>query len=135
VGLPSPNQGLPPDAVVGPLVVRVESEDEFFARVRAHQAAMATGVEVAPESGLSFESTQDFLSLITPRREALLSLLKAQGPFESIGALARGLGRDRGAVSKDVEALAAAGLLRLDRSKGSGAGSKTRVVAVDVRIG
>ena len=84
---------------------------------------------------MSFESAQDFFSLISLKRETLLSLLKAQGPFESIPALARGHGRDRSAVGWDVEVLAAAGLLRLVRSEGSGAAHKTRVFVADVRTG
>jgi predicted transcriptional regulator len=65
------------------------------------------------ERHLSFESLEGLLSLLTPKRWALLKHVHRK-PVPSIRALSLQLKRDYRRVHDDVEALAAAGLLERD---------------------
>jgi predicted transcriptional regulator len=73
---------------------------------------LANGKRVR-ERHLSFETLEGLLSLLTPKRWALLKHVH-RGPVRSIRALSIELQRDYRRVHDDVEALAAAGLLERD---------------------
>lgn len=65
------------------------------------------------EHHLSFEDVSTFVSVMTPKRLALLRHVHRLPP-KSIRALAQALGRDYRRVHDDVEALLGAGLLDRD---------------------
>lgn len=82
-----------------------------FARAwrRAERAKGAT----EPEEILAFESLEQMLELLTPRRLDLLRTLRAEGPM-SVRALSKALNRDYKNVHAAVQALEAAGLVTRD---------------------
>lgn len=53
--------------------------------------------------------------ILSPERVRLLRVLRDDGPFDSIGALAAALGRDATRVSRDVTDLEVAGLVASER--------------------
>lgn len=93
--------------------VRVgETLDDFSDRMVALARRIDTG-ELTPanaEHHVSFENFTTFVSIMTPKRLALLRHVHREPP-RSIRALAIALGRDYRRVHDDVEALTSAGLL------------------------
>lgn len=103
------------DTGVGTLSVRVESEQEFFQRVKSGAQATAERHE-GPVSTLSFETIGDLLALLTPERLELYEALKRlRQPvyIEELETLATELQREAASVSSDVRKLVDAGFLQL----------------------
>ena len=117
-------------AAGGPAVtdLTLQSQEAFFAAVSAHVREFEDGRRVDPITTVSFESVGAFLSVMTPKRYALMEAVKHHGRFASIEALATALQRDRGTVSRDVKALASAGLIRLIQAVHSGHGRRSEIV-------
>jgi len=65
---------------------------------------------VQPEESLCFESLEQLLALLTPRRLDLLRALRAEGPM-SVRALSKVLARDYKNVHAAVKSLETAGLV------------------------
>jgi predicted transcriptional regulator len=65
---------------------------------------------IRPEESLCFESLEQLLALLTPRRLDLLRALAARGPM-SVRALAKLVARDYKNVHASVKALEGAGLV------------------------
>jgi predicted transcriptional regulator len=66
-------------------------------------------------------------AVLTPKRLALLAVVKSQQQFESIERLAEALDRDRSSVSKDLKILANAGLLLVAQKALRGHGLRTEI--------
>ena len=79
---------------------------------------------------VSFESVEALLTVLTPKRYALLETVKEKGRFESIEALAAELKRDRSTVSRDLRALADAGLISLREAVLPGHGIRSEIAPV-----
>ena len=93
--------------------LHVESVDDFFARAIGYAREIdRTGI-VPDANHLSFTTLDQFLSVLTPKRWALLRKLRGMGPT-SIRALAGALARDYKAVHTDVTALLNADLIARD---------------------
>lgn len=108
-----------------PQILPCEDQTAFFGRVRSGIVARQTGARTSPlRATVSFESLAVFRAVVTPQRARLVDTVNQLGPFESIQALSRALHRDRGTVSKDAKALAAVGLLRVQRTSASGASKR-----------
>lgn len=88
----------------------IESESDFAARALDIARALDRGDTVAPPAHLSFPDMEALLKVLTPKRFALLRILRQAGP-SSVRALAAAAGRDYKAVHGDVAALIANGLI------------------------
>ena len=86
------------------------SVDAFFDRVRNHAAALDRNEPIAPEITITFEDPLEMLNVLSAERVRLLR--KAKSGAVPIVALASGLKRNVRAVSRDVDRLEKAGLLR-----------------------
>ena len=92
------------------LVHRVEDAERGFERfVEAWHKAEAGAIEQA-EVHLNFEDFAKLLSVLTPKRLALLRTLRQHGPL-SVRALAKQLERDYKNVHRDAGALEEVGLI------------------------
>ena len=100
--------------------------DGFFSRVREHARKLDRGEELAPEATISFEDPADMLRVLSPQRLRLLRATKQKSA--AVTELARGLKRDTRAVSRDIDLLEKAGLVRTNYEVNPGHG-KRRVVA------
>lgn len=92
-----------------------ESMREFAA---AFEAARKGRKPSGPKEAVSFTSLAAVRNFLTPKRLALLQLIKKQNP-KSLYALAKSAGRSFPAVLKDVELLSGYGLLKLTKEKNS----------------
>jgi len=117
-----------------PGIVRFQSEREFFKEVRRDLGALRSGRRSAPIVTVSFASVSALLSVLTPKRFELIQRVKKQGRFDSIEALAASLDRDRASVSRDLKALADAGLLRVREVLHSGHGRRSEISTVAKRL-
>jgi predicted transcriptional regulator len=95
------------------VIIRVESADAFKARTMAVARRLDAGDHSPEVAGLSFETMDAFLKIITPARWVALRTLRENGAT-SIRALATLLGRDYRNVHSDVSALISAGLIERD---------------------
>lgn len=106
-----------------------DSLDVFGARAVEAWERMERG-ETVNEKHVSFATWETFVSVMTPKRLALLRHVH-RAPARSIRALAQALGRDYRRVHDDVEALVHAGLLDRDaeglRAEYDGFHAATRV--------
>jgi len=78
--------------------------------VQAWRGAERAKGRIEPEESLCFESLEQLLELLTPRRLDLLRVLRAEGPM-SVRALSKVLARDYKNVHAAVKSLEAAGLV------------------------
>jgi predicted transcriptional regulator len=88
----------------------IEPARSFKARALDIARALDQGVAVASQAHLSFPDMETLLSVLTPKRFALLRTLRQTGP-SSVRALAAVAGRDYKAVHGDVSALIENGLI------------------------
>lgn len=88
----------------------IEGASAFETRALDIARALDRGGAVVPRAHLSFPDMETLLTVLTPRRFALLRTLRQTGP-SSVRALAGALGRDYKAVHGDVAALIANGLI------------------------
>lgn len=114
--------------------LRVESESEFFHRIRSTVRKQPQASGALTGITLSFQSASTLLAVLTPKRHALFEAVRKVGQFESIEALAQAVSRDRAAVSKDLKALADAGLLHVQDVTFPGHGRRTRISPSASRI-
>lgn len=94
------------------LIVKTAKEDDFFKRGRKLAKLADLGERLPEERVVSFEDPADVLKLLTAARLALFRSIKAQPG--SITAISTRLHRDRSAVKRDVDELAAVGLVEVE---------------------
>lgn len=111
-----------------------ETEEEFLAGSRERLRRFRATGEVAARATVSFSSVAALLDVLTPRRHALIEAVKQRGRFDSIEALANALQRDRAAVSRDLKALVAAGLLQVNAAVAPGHGRRAEISPVAERL-
>ena len=114
--------------------VKIQTEDAFFADAERDLKDLRSGRRRRPVATVSFESVAALLAVLTPTRNALIEVVKERGRFDSIGALAAALRRDRATVSRDVKALAEAGLLRVTEAPPRGHGRRVEISPVALRM-
>jgi len=78
--------------------------------------AIGRGEKVRREKGLYFESIEGFRKALTPKRLALLTLIKEKHPM-SLQELARLAGRDMKSIVTDIEILEGLDLVVMNRKK------------------
>jgi predicted transcriptional regulator len=122
------------DELAGPRVATIATEDEFFAGVRKAVKERKKGRRAEPFVSVSFQSVGALLAVLTPKRYALFEAVRSHGHFDSIEDLARTLGRDRATVSRDLKALAEAGLLQIREAVSPGHGKRTEIAPVARRL-
>jgi predicted transcriptional regulator len=83
---------------------------EFFNRIRTNAAKLDRGEMIVPQISITFEDPLEMLSVLTSERVRLLR--RAKTGALPIADLASGLNRDVRSVSRDVDRLEKAGLLR-----------------------
>jgi predicted transcriptional regulator len=88
----------------------IEPSRNFQERALAVARALDRGDAVQPMTHLSFPDMETLLTVLTPKRFALLRVLRQRGP-SSVRALAAAAGRDYKAVHGDVAALIETGLI------------------------
>ena len=82
----------------------------FFRRAHAHARALDAGERLADEVVIAFENPVDMMKMLTVERLRLLNSLREAGETR-IADLAVRLGRDKRAVSRDVNAMRVHGLI------------------------
>lgn len=93
--------------------LRLETQDDFFRGTARDLQRVRSKASGRPVATVSFASVSALLTVLTPKRYALIEAVKRHGRFESIEALAHALGRGRAIVSRDLRALAEAGLVQV----------------------
>lgn len=120
---------------LGPAKARgFQSQDAFFRGVARDLERVRSGRSAHAVTTVSFESVPALLMTLTPKRYALIEAVKEHGRFESIEALANVVGRDRAAVSRDLKALAEAGLLRVREAVLPGHGRRLEIAPAARRL-
>ena len=117
-----------------PKTVKIQTEDAFFAEAERDLKDLRSGRRRRPVATVSFESVAAFLAVLTPKRNALIEAVRERGRFDSIETLAGALHRGRATVSRDVRALVAAGLLRVEKVILPGYGRRTGISPVARRL-
>ena len=92
------------------VTITTGTADEFFERVRAHAAKLDRGESISPGITITFEDPLEMLEVLTAERVRLLR--RAKKGAAPVADLASALRRDVRAVSRDVDRLERAGLLR-----------------------
>ncbi len=114
------------------LTIKTASEHDFFARGRRIAKLADAGKPVPKETVISFEDPSDLLKVLTAARLDLFRAVQEQP--DSITGIAARLHRDRSAVKRDVDQLAAAGLIEIESEVLPGHGHMKRVKAVASRF-
>jgi len=110
------------------LTITTGTEQDFFQRGEDIARKADAGGMIAAENIISFEDPADILEIITAARLALFRAVR-ESPG-SIAEIARRLGRDRSAVKRDVDVLAANGLISVEAMPLSGHGRMKYVKAM-----
>jgi len=110
------------------VTIATGTADEFFERVRAHAAKLDRGQSISPGITIRFEDPLEMLEVLTAERVRLLR--KAKAGAAPVADLASALKRDVRAVSRDVDRLERAGLLRTSFETNPGHGRRKVVEPV-----
>jgi predicted transcriptional regulator len=126
--------GIFTDELPPPDGIKFQSEKDFFKEAGRDLRALRSGRRSTPVATVSFASVPALLSVLTLKRFELIQVVKKHGRFDSIEMLAATLGRDRASVSRDLKALAEAGLLRVQEVVHSGHGRRSEIAPVAKRL-
>lgn len=110
------------------LTITTGNEKEFFSRGRELARRLDSSEPIPVENIITFEDPEDILELVTAARIDLFKAVKEEPG--SIAEVARRLHRDRSAVKRDVDILAAAGLIQVEMRPFHGHGRMKFVKAV-----
>lgn len=91
--------------------VRTGGLGEFLEEGRRLARLADAGKPIPDTCSISFESMEDLLEHLTPKRVALFEAIKAIIEPTSITAVAQQVGRDRAAVKRDIDALYQLGIV------------------------
>ncbi|MCM2358294.1 MAG: MarR family transcriptional regulator [Geobacteraceae bacterium] len=94
------------------LTITTGTEKDFFQRGKGLARRLDNGERVPAANIITFEDPEDILELVTAARVDLFRAVKDEPG--SIAEIARRLHRDRSAVKRDVDILAAAGLIQVE---------------------
>ncbi len=108
-------------------IIGAESWEDTKTRWSALANKMDRKERITPVRRISLESAADLLSHLTPVRQELLAVVREHPA--SVTAVAAMLKRNRSAVSRDVQAMRKAGLLRLKTQANPGHGTVKIVTA------
>lgn len=108
--------------------IRRRASTETLRGDRQTSRSLDRGERVSAESIITFEDPGDILELVTAARVDLFMAVKDEPG--SISEIARRLHRDRSAVKRDVDILAAAGLVQVETKPFRGHGRMKFVKAL-----
>jgi predicted transcriptional regulator len=91
--------------------IRVERVDSFFERGRKLATAADRGEPIPFSRVIAFEGIEALLHVLTEKRVLLLKQVKATPG--SISLLAKKLGRDRSALTRDIQVLERFGVIQV----------------------
>ena len=131
---PVAEAGIFTEELASPEMASFQTEDDFFSETRQGLETFRTGKRSEPDVTVSFDSLEALVSVLTPRRCEIIEAVKAHGGFHSIEELAHAVSRDRGTVSRDVKALASAGLIQLREAVHSGHGKRSEIIRRATRL-
>ncbi|MFZ4856179.1 MAG: MarR family transcriptional regulator [Desulfuromonadaceae bacterium] len=114
------------------VTVSTGTAEEFFKRGREIARKIDDGEALEAEYTLTFEDPGDMFAVMSSARLELFRAAKKEAA--SITALALRLKRDRSSVKKDVDILAAAGLLDIEDTALPGHGRQKFISAAADRI-
>lgn len=114
------------------VTVNTGTADDFFMRSREISRKIDNGEALEPEYTLTFEDPGDMFAVMSPARLELFRAAKKEAA--SITALAQRLHRDRSSVKKDIDILAAAGLLDIAETSLPGHGRQKFISATADQI-
>lgn len=114
------------------VIMRTSDEQEFFAAAKDAARRADRGGTFDGTITLSFEDTRRMFEVLTQNRQALVREVMRQP--DTIPDLARRLGRDRIAVSKDVSLLEKVGIVLSERVSNPGHGVHKLVRPVASRV-
>ena len=114
------------------VTVSTGTAEEFFKRGREIARKIDNGEALEAEYTLTFEDPGDMFAVMSSARLELFRAAKKEAA--SITALAQRLKRDRSSVKKDVDILAAAGLLDIEDTALPGHGRQKFISAAADRI-
>ena len=116
------------------LIVKTANEADFFKRGKKLAKLADLGKRLPEERVVSFEDPADMLKLLSAARLVLLRAVRAQPG--SITAISERLHRDRSAVKRDVDELAAFGLVEVEAKilPGHGQMKEVRATAKQFRL-
>jgi predicted transcriptional regulator len=109
------------------LTITTGTEKNFFERGKEVAQKLDRGDRVEPECIISFEDPQELLELVTTARINLFKTVREEPGC--IAEIARRLHRDRSAVKRDIDKLAAAGLFQIEVKPISGHGKMKVITA------
>ena len=114
--------------------IRVESPENFFERGRKTARLADRGERIPASRIIAFEDAELLLSVLTEKRVTLLKRVK-ESPG-SITLLATSLGRDRSAVTRDVQLLERFGVIQVTQKTLPGHGRQKWIspVARSIRL-
>jgi predicted transcriptional regulator len=110
------------------VTITTETADQFFARIIENATKLDRGERIAPGITITFEDPLEMLDVLTSARVQLLR--KAKAGATPVADLASALKRDVRAVSRDVDRLEKAGLLRTSFETNPGHGRRKVVEPV-----
>ena len=114
------------------VTVSIGTVEEFFRRGREIAQKIDNGEALEAEYTLTFEDPGDMFAVMSSARLELFRAAKKEAA--SITALAQRLNRDRSSVKKDVDILAAAGLLDIEETSLPGHGRQKFISVAADRI-
>lgn len=114
------------------ILVNTGTTESFFKRNREIARKIDNSEGLEPEYTLTFEDPGDMFAVMSPARLELFRTVKKEAA--SITALAQRLHRDRSSVKKDIDILAASGLLDVADILLPGHGRQKLISAVADRI-
>lgn len=110
-----------------------EGAEGFFRRAHAHARVLDAGERLPDEVVIAFENPADMMKMLTVERLKLLHSLREAGETR-ISDLADRLGRDKRAVSRDVNAMRAHGLVLTKYVANAGHGRNLVVMPLAKRV-
>ena len=112
------------------LTIKTSSVEDFFERSKADARKADIGEKIPQQRIMSFEDPMDLLRFVTDTRVALIREVKSAAG--SITDIATRLHRDRSAVKRDIDDLAAVGIFIVEDVISPGHGRKKNVrIAAD----
>ena len=95
------------------VIIKVESQKEFFNRQKNIFKDLDRGMLPKQESSYSFQNIEDYIKTLTPKRLELLSVIRHKKP-KSMYELSKMVNRDFKNVSEDIHILKEVGLIEIE---------------------
>ncbi len=91
--------------------VKIGTLLNFFEEGKRIARLADAGAPIPESQAITFESVEELLDYLTPKRVALFEAIKSADEPGSITSMAERVGRDRAAVKRDIDALQRLGIV------------------------